>query len=382
MSRMIPEKERKNFLPDYALTPGSSPEEVRKTAVRAMRNELFYPWTPYETLRYHKEGYCSSKEYLFEKNALYAGLPYSDAGGSLIQFLQYFDPKTGTIRLTDPENADHLIGNMCGESVIWAVAATCPAVCGGMQSGFMTTHQGFFPAGKWKLDPKIETYLDYSTVSLSRDNGKDVMMQCYAKAKPGYLLCCSAEAGNSHNHAAMILAEPHVEYLPDGSINELQSYLIAQDQRSGKKAGGFEVLRGGRLYQMMGVGEAVYTFRHLWDFGFVTLATAEMLGKKKPSRAEVFIETREDGTLKGFLSGAVKSNFILCTLRLTVKDENQNEVYRSFHNLATPDIVAGRAWKQELGVFEPKLKKGVYHVVLEALPVNGEKKVFRRKLSF
>ncbi len=382
MSKLISEARRRECLPRYALTEASTPAEVREMAARAMHNELMIPWTPNQTLRYHKEGYCSNKEYVFEENCRYVGLPYSDAGGSLIQFLQYLDPKTGCITLPDPDNANRLIGNMCGESVLWALAAVSPAICGGMQSGFMTTHQGLYPVGKWYLDPRIESYLDYSTYNVTRDNGKEVILNSYTKARRGHALCCSAEAGNKSNHALIIVADPHVEYLPNGEINEVSSYIMIQDQRSGTKQGGLElVLDDGKYYQSMGRAEAPITFRELWAKGFVPLATAEMLGKKKPSPARVQWEFREDGTLAGLLAGEVRSNFILCTLRLTLKNEAGDVVYNEFRNFSTPDVVAGNAWKQPLSFFDPRIPKGEYQAALTALPANGEVKRLRRQVK-
>ncbi len=360
------------FPPDYTLPAGADPALIREMAVRAMDNELSVPWTPAETYRYRKEGYCTYKEYVFEKDTLYGGIPYSDAGYSLFQFLRFYDPETGVVTLPDKENVNHTIGCMCGESVMWALASVCPEICGEFMSGFMTRYQGLYPVCGWDCDPKLDAYTKYSTVQICRDYGEDFMLECYTKILRGYILCCSANAGNTNNHAVMAVTDAVVERLPNGKINPKLSYVVVQEQRSGTKYGGIATLCDGKMMEFMGKTDTIFTFAHLWEKGFVPLATAEMAGLKPYVPAKVTLEKEEGGSLETLLAGQVVSNYILCTVTLTLTS-GRKTVFKETIGISKFDVISGKAWRVPLSDFKPKLEPGSYRAVLEALPATGRR---------
>lgn len=369
------------FPPDYTLPAGADPALIRETAVLAMQNELSIPWTPAETFRYHKEGYCSSKEYVFEKDTVYGGVPYSDAGASIFQFLRFYDPETGVLTLPDPENADHTVGHMCGESVMWALASVSPGICGEMMSGFMTRRQGLYPVCGWDCDPEIDTYIKYSTKQICLDHGEAFMYGCYARVLRGFVLCCSAEAGNTSNHAVMAVTDAHVEYLPDGSVNPKQSYVIVQEQRSGTKYGGIATVRNGVMLQYMGKTDTPFTFAHLWEKGFVPLATAEIAGIRPYEPAKVTLEKENGSSLAALLAGQVVSNYILCTVTLTIKS-GRKTVFSETAGLFKSDVISCKAWRFPLSDFSPALPAGEYLAEVRATPATGREFVlFRERVT-
>ena len=225
-------------IPDYTLPDGADPALVRETAVKAMRDQLSVRWTPYRNVKYNKEGAISEKDFFFNAGTLYAGLPYTDAGGSLVQFLQYYDFETGVVSV-DAKRVNDLIGNVCGGAVLWGWAAVSHTLRGYFQSGSMTYAQNVIPVGKWTYPEGINTFIEYSTDRIVKDNGEDVMLESYALLQPADALTSSGEG--SVGHHTMMAVENAKVVRTDGRIDPDASTVVIQDQRGGGVADGVPV---------------------------------------------------------------------------------------------------------------------------------------------
>ena len=90
-------------IPNYALPEGASLEEVRATAVRAMRDELSVEWVTDSTILYNKSVSKTDRDFELSAGRVYAGLPYTAAASGLLSWLQYYDFETGAF--SERENA-------------------------------------------------------------------------------------------------------------------------------------------------------------------------------------------------------------------------------------------------------------------------------------
>ena len=364
-------------IPDYTLPAGADPALVREAAVKAMRDMLSVRWTPAEDYRYNKEGSVSNKDYVFKSGRLYAGLPYTEAGGSLVQFLQYYDFETGVFTA----NADHInetVGNMCGDAVMWGWAAVSSTLRGYFQSGSMTYAQGVIPVGNWVYPKEITTFHDYHTRRIVEENGEEVMMESYALLQKADAVTSSGETSLGR-HTMMVIENANV-VRQNGKIDPKKSTVLVQDQRAGGSSDGFLAEEDGLTVRYSGRTRAEVTFEWLFQNHFLPLTVPELTGEKPYTPAEVKFRGETD-SVKDVLGGVLECNFALCTVKITVTDPS-GEVASKFINLSRNDTRSGQAYEFPMSRFAYRageelwcrslLKKGEsYHLTLTAIPASG-----------
>ena len=365
-------------IPDYTLPDGADTALVRETAVRAMRDMISTRWTPSQDLKYNKDGAVSEKDFHFYKGRLYAGLPYTEAGGSLIQFLQYYDFETGVVTV-DPAHVNNLIGNVCGGAVMWGWAAVSHTLHGYFQSGYMTYAQGVIPVGSWTYPENVETFHDYHTKRIVEENGEDVMMASYAQMKMADGLTSSGDSSLGR-HTMMAVADAKVVY-NNGRIDPDASTVLIQDQRGGGEDDGIPTEEGGVTVRYSGRTEASVTFRWLFDNHFVPLTVKELTGEE-PYQAPRIEFAGDASSIASLLQSTVRSNLALCTVRMRVTEEGGKEVGGKFVNLTIRDTESGDAYDFPLNRFslrkgdtlwcDTSLKAGKnYHLTLSAVSAAG-----------
>ena len=365
-------------LPDYTLPEGADPQLVRETAVRAMRDMLSVRWTPRVSLSYNKEGAVGEKDFHFYAGRLYAGLPYTEAGGSLVQFLQYYDFETGTLTV-EKNRVNDLVGNVCGGAVMWGWAAVSHTLHGLFQSGSMTYAQGVIPVGSWTYPADITTFHQYPTCKIVADNGEDVMMESYALLRMADGLTSSGE-GSLGAHTVMA-AEDAVVVRKNGKVDPEESYVIIQDQRGGGSDDGYPVEEDGLTVRYSGRTSAKMTFRFLFDNHFVPLTLKEFTGEEPYQPPQVTF-AGETGSVDGILAGTIESNLALCTVKATVTDEGGNEIGTRTINLTINDTRSGQAYAfpmkrfsyrgDKLWLYASLTAGQRYRLTVSAIPASGQ----------
>lgn len=369
-------------IPDYTLPDGASTQTVRETAVRAMRDQLGVRWTPYANLKYNKEGAISEKDFYFNAGVLYAGLPYTEAGGSLVQFLQYYDFDTGVVTL-DPKHVNDLVGNVCGGAVMWGWAAVSHTLRGYFQSGSMTYAQNVIPVGRWTYPDGISTFHEYPTWKIVDDNGEQVMMESYALVQMADGLTSSGE-GSLGSHTMMAVENAKV-VRTGGKIDPEKSTIVIQDQRGGGESDGYPVEEGEMTVRYSGRTRFEVSFRWLFDNDFVPVTLREFTGEE-PYRAPRASFSGDGDSVEGILAGTVDCNLALCTVKMRVTDEDGKDVGEKFINTTIRDTESGEAYAFPLSRFglrqggelwiSPSLKQGKsYHLTVSAIPASGRELV-------
>ena len=150
-------------------------------------------------------------------------------------------------------------------------------------------------------------------------NGKDVMYESYAQILPADGLTSRPD-----DHAIMAIEPAHVVYRADGSIDPSKSYIVIQDQRGGTGKGYYTETVDGVDYHLSGRVYAEYTFKELFDLGYIPVTAPEFVGLKEYVAPYITFD-RPDCTLEDVSLGTVSSPYTIYIARMILVDEQGNE---------------------------------------------------------
>lgn len=344
-------------LPDYTFDHEPTVREMRDNIVRAMHDMLSVAWYSPSGFDYYKNGAVAGKHFMFAKEKEYLGIPYTDANKTLFGFMEYYDRETGRLKedeiLADsPEEWKELLGqavnvtlgNTCTGSTGWAYASTCSSVRGGFVSYFLTPKNGFYPVGDYTFDFSVENlYSDTTTLKIMAENGEEKMMECLALVQKADLVTMNGE-NPSTGHSMMALGDAVVKRDGNGKIVPEESYILIQDQR----AGFFDVVdETGSLTQTSGRLLWKATFRFLFDTGYMPVASAELLGKKK---WEAPVCELKDGVLK--------SNYAMAVVKYVLKTAD-GEKRLSHFEFSRREIASELAFRYPVAELLQKAEKKI-----------------------
>ena len=346
-------------IPDYELQPGASVEEMRQMAVKAMRDELNVKWMPAKAFHYQKTGSVGGQTFQYILNRVYAGLPYSNGSGGLMQFLTYYNFETGVVDGLDFSDVNSVIGNTCAESVMWGWNAVCSTVKGQYVTWAMTVQNGVYPVAPITYDTSIQTFREIDTVDICKACGEDTFFEAYANTRPadGVVMYNKGETGayeETAGHAMMIVSEP-VVVRNGGKIDPDQSYVLIQDQRAGVLKTSNYVEDNGQKAHFSGRIEEKYTFRKLFDEHYMPVTPAEFLGQVPyvPSAANLSGEITNSEEL---LAATVKATHSICVIRLKVQTEGREET-ESVRLIKEKSIMDGSAENFPLSEFAAFMRR-------------------------
>lgn len=297
--------------PDYTFTDTPDTTQLRKTAVAAMRNNLTIQWSPGSEISYFNTA-GRDKQFNYLPKTTYGGLLYSGAGSGLFQFLEFYDPQTGLLNY--PGTTYDLktdLGSGCADALLWGWNTVCNSFYGGHYPSFMVYKNGYLPVGDYTYNESTESYYLMPTKAIIEQNGVDVMLDSYCKMLPADALVSSSD-----DHAMMVIEVPTVQYLPDGSVDTANSYVLIQDQRGGNTSTTFyEVTENGHTVHYNGRTSFKFTFQELLEKNYIPVTTAEFLGTKAYEKAEVTV----NGTcanIQDLLTKTVQSNYPLAVVNV------------------------------------------------------------------
>ena len=245
--------------PDYTFEETPTTDQLRQTAVQAMRDLLSIEWTPAETISYFNTA-GRDKQFDYKPGTTYGGLLYSGASSGLFHFLEFYDMETGV--LTYPGTGDELrknIGSGCADSLLWAWATVSNSFSCGYYPSMMVYKNGFLPVGDYTYDFNLQSYYNLPTQMIIEKNGEKVIYDSYTKVLPADALISS-----SVDHAMMVIENPTVAYTSDGNIDIENSYIIIQDQRGGTGKSFLEEEVDGRIIHYNSARHLKMTFAELY----------------------------------------------------------------------------------------------------------------------
>ncbi len=307
--------------PDYTISENYTTDELRQTAVQAMRDLLSIQWTPASSISYYNTA-GRDKQFDYEAGTTYGGLLYTGAGSGLFQFLEYYDTETGI--LTYPGTGDELrkaIGSGCADSLLWSWGTVANSFSSGYYPSVMVQKNGYLPVGNYTYDPDLTSYYLQSTHDIIQTNGTDVMLDAYTKVLPADALISS-----SVDHAMMVIEEPVVFYNADGTIDQQKSYIMIQDQRGGKTSKKFyEIMDGDTTVYFNSATALKMDFATLIEKNYIPVTIAEFTGAKAYDEATVNTQGKECTKFKDLQNVMIESNYPIALIRAVLVSENGNE---------------------------------------------------------
>ena len=305
--------------PCYALEEGASTNEMREMAIKAMYDELTFKWTPSERFTYRKTGSNADKEYVFEQDTVYAGLPYTTAAAGLFQWLAHCNLQDSVFKVPETFGVETKLGNSCSSSVSWGIAAVCPSI-GTADSTFMFVKDSHMIAlGDVDYSADIKNFNDYGTDLIVKDNGDAKVLEGYALLKKADTVI--AAGPNTAIHGMMVIEEPTVVRNEDGTIDSKKSIVVVQDQRAREK----EKELDGDTVSIRGRIRAEVCFNELLKGGYIAMTTREFLNNETYVKATVSLD-REATDWKALSEAKVLSNYRIAVLRIAITDETGAKV--------------------------------------------------------
>lgn len=306
--------------PDYTFDHAPSIDEMRQMAIRAMHDLLSVQWCTDRKIAHSKTGAVGGKRFIYEAHITHAGLPYTNGGKGLFQFMEYYDQESGALRFYDsPEAFNNQIGCTCAGGVMWGLSSVCHTLNGAYINFNMTPKFGCYPVGDYHIDGDIENLRDHHTSLIIQENGVDKIIDAYTKIQPA-----DAVTSSDKDHTMMCIDYPVVVRKDDGTIDLNQSYVMIQDQRGGFKDGFYTVRQDDNLLHYSGRTAFQYTFQMLLDQFYIPLTTAEFLGKEPYQTAQV--NFCGNATKEELAFGTVSSNYPMAVIKLILTKNNGQKV--------------------------------------------------------
>ncbi len=365
--------------PDYTFQHDPTPDELRQMAVKAMLDQLSVQFSVGKFMYYKKSsGSVTKKFFSYVPEVIYAGMPYTVAASSLVQWMEYYDTETGRFTFNGTgEELDKTLGNSCAACVGSSWYAVCTSISSSFATYYMTPSNGCIPVGPYQSNYGITDYRQYPTDLICADNGQQVMYQSYGAILPADGLISTPDV-----HAVMAIEPAHVVYNEDGTINGDESTVTIADQRAGD-GDVFYVLEDEQGNQVSYSGRVRYdyTFAELWNLCYIPVTTAEFMGTKPYDKPEVTF-TESAGSSQELITGSIESNYPIRVIRIVLVDQdgNRNVIDRMILN--NGHINSGKAYSintMELStmmttpVISEYMEAGkTYSLCLEVAIANGQ----------
>lgn len=305
--------------PNYTFQDTPTTDELRQTAVRAMRDLLSIQWTPAETISYYNTA-GRDKQFDYMPGTTYGGLLYTGASSGLFHFLEFYDAKTGV--LSYPGTGDELrknIGSGCADSLLWSWATVSNSFSCGYYPSMMVYKNGFLPVGDYTYDFNLQSYYNLPTQSIIEKNGDKIIYDSYTKVLPADALISS-----SVDHAMMVIENPTVVYNSDGTIDTENSFIIIQDQRGGTGKGFLEEEVDGHKVYFNSARYLKMTFAELHKKNYIPVTIAELNGQKPYDKATATLRSASCKTLSDAQCAVIEANYPIAVINMILTDNDGN----------------------------------------------------------
>jgi len=283
----VPEKDYRQRLAAIPVAhKGMTEAQLRQICLDFMRLEVETPFKLQENFTYHIKSQHRDRTLLGGK--VYGGLPYVSRGsGNPYRIAEIYDPQTGALdRNSDIFNDARYVGNACSgaTAIAWSRVVTSAYMC--YDTKFMTETNGFLPVGPYRSSENVAEFANNDPSgcncrSICNENGEQTMFESYALMK-------IADGIATAGHVRMNSAVPTVVRKPDGRIDGDQSYALMHEQVC--YTGNPSHIRkapDGSHYVVQGCADIKYTFRELFDTGYIPFTFEEFIDPLRVETAKV-----------------------------------------------------------------------------------------------
>lgn len=362
--------------PDYSLPENPTEQQLRETAVRAMRDMLTIQFSVPKDFMYNKEGAVSHKDYIYKTDTVYAGMPYADGQVNIFVWHEFYDSETGRLRMDgDGQWLNSTLGNTCAGSLMWGWSAVSHTLTGSYINYNMTVKNGVLPVGTYTYDPMINSFHDIQTSEICKENGMATMFESYAMVK-----MADAVTSSTVDHTMMAIEDATVVRYADGGINPSESYIIIQDQAAGvTSTSEFLVYdEDGIQVHYTGRTNVKWTFLDLYKSNYIPVTTKEFAGEEPYVQPEVKINSTvtDFETLYGT---TITSVYPMSMIKIMAKKSTGRETELFHYYVNRMDVGSGLAREYKLSGNRldvdsavKELIAGDYTITLEVTDSTGE----------
>ena len=365
---------------------GMTPQEAREICLtfwRYCKTALWIPDAKYDI--YSDENGQQVYQRGMEQGRIYAGLPYvSTATGSIYRLLDFIDPDTGVVNVTEAGENPLTFGGMCSSGCYWAWARV-------MNSADYTwthsivTRKGFIRVGPYTYDDTIFRFSsDYGTHTVVEENGEQIMFESYAQMVAGDGMGYSRDGGVGH--IVMCSIDPVVVRNEDGTIDGVNSYLHIIDQGGVWEDG---VSANGLQYQYECSLDKKLTFATLFQKCYIPFTFADLIGTDPIEETEIsYSYSGETITKMQILSNKATSNYAFSDIYVYIYDDAGTEVLKLATRVNGPSVKELRASQDAghsytWGSWDNLSPTGSYTVKIQVQLATGERPtVYEGKLAF
>lgn len=361
--------------PDYTLPENPTEQQLRETAVRAMRDMLTIQFSVPKNFKYNKQGAVNWKDYIYTTDTVYAGMPYADGQVNIFVWHEFYDSETGRLRMDgDGQWLNSTLGNTCAGSLMWGWSAVSHTLTGSYINYNMTIKNGVLPVGTYTYDPVINSFHDIQTSEICQDNGMATMFESYAMVK-----MADAVTSSTVDHTMMAIEDATVVLNADGSINPAQSYIIIQDQAAGdSKSSKFnEFVEDGITVHYTGRTNVKWTFLELYNSNYIPVTTQEFAGKVAYAKPEVKLDNA-GASLEEIYTSTITSIYPMSMIKIVAKKSTgrQTELFHYYVNRMDVGTGLARSYKLSANRLDidaeiEKLVAGDYTITLEVTDSTG-----------
>lgn len=397
-------------LPAHPEAPaeGATDEEIlayrRQLVVEQMRYHNSVLWTPAEDVAYNLDWNSQGIEKDIEAGApniiylkagrIYRGLPYTHGNNSVHAFADFFTGVNEKGVYTLDVKSEQFNGNAglaptgcsrlgtdCADAVFWAWAHVSPSISFSLTK-YMTGAQGCLPVGGYTCTKAV---YDEATSVIIEQNGRDVMLECYAQMQPGDGMVFINKSLSGH---AVMCVGVNVVRNEDGTINTTESKAIILEQQSGGERDQQPIIdeaTGLEIYPLDGI-DVEWTFDYLLQRGYLPVTCKELVDPSPLPEPEV-IDPLTDITSKTMFKGKITATRPIASVTLTVLDSNGTKVQEATAYITSDDIPAFSMMRFSSDVEKSvmhgsydldALEAGEYTCVFTALLGDGSEIEFRR----
>ena len=254
---------------------------------------------------------------------VYGGLPYiSWATGSPYRLMDYLDPVTGVVDMSNAGDKPILFGNQCANGAYVGFARVINSAKYGVTAA-MVQANGLLRLGDYTYPDNTERWTkSYGTPNVLKENSVDTIMESYALLQAGDAIVYWTTAG----HIVMIATDAVVERTADGKINPLKSFVTIIDQST--KFVDYQH-KDGDACKVAETVDAKWSFQKLFDGNYLPMTFAEWTGADPIEETEVsYSHSGDTITIEQLFGSTVTTNYYLFDIYAHIYNADGTEVYK------------------------------------------------------
>ena len=348
-------------VPPHPEAPGAdaTDEEIlayrRNLVVEQMRYHNSVLWTPKEDVAYcldwNSQGVendiaAGNQNVIYLKaGRIYRGLPYTHGNNSVHAFSDFFVSVDDKGVYTLDVKSEHFnctaglaptgcarLGTDCADAVFWAWAHISPSISFSLTK-YMTSAQGCLPVGGYTC---TKTLYDEATSVIIEQNGREVMLECYAQMQPGDGMVFINKSLSGH---AVMCVGVNVVRNEDGTINTAESKAIILEQQSGGERDQQPIIdeaTGLEIYPLDGI-DVEWSFDYLLQRGYLPVTCKELIDPS-PLPEPAVNDPLTDVTANTMFKGKITATRPIASVTLSVLDSNGTKVQEATAYITSDDI--------------------------------------------